>query len=213
MPRCRRLVALKTLFWPSEQRRLLRPEWSFPNAEAALDELVEGLGANLEPNEVASAHWLEQRLILPDQMLTKVDRMSMSTSLEVRTPLLGNDVLDFAARIPFSAKRSGRTGKRVLRTLARRLVPAWVVDRRKVGFAVPLKQYGGPVLADATRFALESRESPLRDLFREKALGELARSFSLRGEGMHPEDSPYRRIHRQWLLVLLARTLALQGAP
>ena len=211
MPRRRRMIALKTLFWPGEQRCFLRPEWCSGDAESALDELVERLGAHLEPNEVASAHWLEQRLILPDQMLTKVDRMSMSTSLEVRPPLLGNDVLDFAARVPFSVKRSNGSGKRVLKTLARRLVPAWVVDRRKVGFAVPLKEHGGSVLAEATRFALESSESPLRSLFREEALAELARSFAVGGEGRHPEDSPYRRVHRQWLLVLLARTLARQG--
>jgi asparagine synthase (glutamine-hydrolysing) len=211
MPRGRRMIALKTLFWPSEQRRLLRPEWCFADAESDLDELVERLGARLEPSEVASAHWLEQRLILPDQMLTKVDRMSMSTSLEVRPPLLGNEVLEFAARLPFSLKRSRGSGKRVLKALARRLVPAWVVDRRKVGFAVPLKQHGGPVLAEATRFALESRESPLRALFREEALAELTRSLAAVGEGRHPEDSPYRRVHRQWLLALLARSLANQG--
>jgi asparagine synthase (glutamine-hydrolysing) len=119
-------------------------------------------------------------------------------------------VLDFAARLPFRAKHRGTTGKRVLRALARRLVPPWVVDRPKRGFALDVKQHGGARLEDATRFALESQASPLRGLFRAEALPGLARELAGAG-GRDPEDSAYRRIHRQWLLVLLARNLARFG--
>jgi asparagine synthase (glutamine-hydrolysing) len=206
MPNARRMVAFTTLFWPEEQARLLRPEWQAGGA-AALDALLEARGARLERDPVASAHWLEQRLILPDDMLTKVDRMAMAVSLEVRPPLLAAPVLDFAARLPFDAKHRGATGKRILRTLARRLVPAWVIDRPKKGFALPLEQHGGPVLADASRFALESAASPLRAIFRPVALDALAVELSRSGEGRDPEDSPFRRVHRRWLLTLLARTL------
>jgi asparagine synthase (glutamine-hydrolysing) len=155
---------------------------------------------------------MEQRLILPDDMLTKVDRMSMAASLEVRPPLIGGSVLDFAARLPFSVKHAGTEGKRVLRTLARRLVPAWVVDRPKQGFALPLAQHGGRVLEEASRFALESDASPLRTFFRSDALARLARELRAEGEGSNPEDSPFRRVHRRWLLALLARSLARHGS-
>jgi asparagine synthase (glutamine-hydrolysing) len=161
---------------------------------------------------VASAHWLEQRLILPDDMLTKVDRMSMACSLEVRPPLLAAPVLDFAARLPFAAKNAGATGKRVLRVLARRLVPAWVIDRPKRGFALPLERHGGKVFEEAWRFAVESADSPLRALFRPEALAALAVSLARPGEGRDPEDSPFRRVHRRWLLALLARSLVRHGA-
>jgi asparagine synthase (glutamine-hydrolysing) len=205
LPPARRMVAFTTLFWPEEQARLLRSEWTGADV-AGLDALLEARGASLESDPVASAHWLEQRLVLPDQMLTKVDRMSMAASLEVRPPLLGAPVLEFAARLPFEAKHAGLTGKRVLRRVARRLVPAWVVDRPKRGFAVPVTEHGGRVFEEAARFALESETSPLRALFRPKALEGLAR-LSMRGEGREPEDSPYRRVQRRWLLTLLARTL------
>jgi asparagine synthase (glutamine-hydrolysing) len=209
MPRARRMVAFTTLFWPEEQARLLRPEWVQDGG--ALDALLAARGAGLERDEVASAHWLEQRLVLPDDMLTKVDRMAMAVSLEVRPPLLAAPVLDFAARLPFAAKNRGATGKRVLRALARRLVPPWVIDRPKKGFALPLEQHGGKVFAEASRFALESQESPLRALFRPEALSALAVSLALQGEGRDPEDSPFRRVHRRWLLALLARSLARHG--
>ncbi|RIL04486.1 MAG: asparagine synthase (glutamine-hydrolyzing) [Proteobacteria bacterium] len=213
MPRARRMVAFTTLFWPEEQARLLRPELLGGGA-AALDALLAERGASLEPDAVASAHWLEQRLILPDDMLTKVDRMSMAVSLEVRPPLLAAPVLDFAQRLPFAAKNQGATGKRVLRALAKRLVPPWVIDRPKKGFALPLEQHGGKVFEEASRFALESAASPLRALFRPDALAELAVSLTRQGEGRDPEDSPFRRVHRRWLLALLARSLVRHpGAP
>jgi asparagine synthase (glutamine-hydrolysing) len=144
-------------------------------------------------------------------MLTKVDRMSMAHALEVRPPLLANAVLDFAARLPFAAKNSGTSGKRVLRALARRLVPPWTVDRPKQGFALPLVEYGGAVLEDATRFALDAPESPLRALFRPEPLARLSRELRHVGEGRDPEDSEYRRVNRRWALVVLAHALARQG--
>jgi asparagine synthase (glutamine-hydrolysing) len=208
LPRARRMVAFTTLFWPEEQARLLRPEWQVDG----LDALLDARGAALEPDPVASAHWLEQRLVLPDDMLTKVDRMAMAVSLEVRPPLLAAPVLDFAARLPFASKHTGTTGKRILRTLAKRLVPPWVIDRPKQGFALPLETHGGRVFEDASRFALESAESPLRALFRPEALAALATSLHREGEGRDPEDSPFRRVHRRWLLALLARALVRQGS-
>jgi asparagine synthase (glutamine-hydrolysing) len=211
MPLARRMVAFTNLFWPEEQHELLRPEFAVADAGDTLDRLLADRGAALEADPVASAHWLEQSLVLPDDMLTKVDRMSMISALEVRPPLLAGKVLDFAARLPFEVKHSGLTGKLVLRALARRLVPPWVIDRPKKGFAIPLEVHGGAVLEDASRFALESHESPLRAVFREPALERLGTALSLQGEGRHPEDSPMRRIHRRWLLLLLARVLMSQG--
>jgi asparagine synthase (glutamine-hydrolysing) len=120
-------------------------------------------------------------------------------------------VVEFAARLPFDAKHAGRQGKRILRALARRLVPPWVIDLPKKGFALPLEEHGGVVFEDAARFALDSRESPLRQLFRPEAMAALSSSLRRRGEGRDPEDSPFRRVHRRWLLVLLARTLARHG--
>jgi asparagine synthase (glutamine-hydrolysing) len=213
MPRGRRAVALTTLFWPEEQARWLRPEWMPTDPDGALDALLAERGANLESDPVASAHWLEQRLILPDDMLTKVDRMAMACSLEVRPPLLAAPVLDFAERLPFAAKHAGTSGKRVLRALARRLVPSWVIDRPKRGFAVPLEAHGGKVFEDAFRFAMESEASPLKTLFRPGALPTLAAELRRTGEGHKPEDSPYRRVQRRWLLALLAHTLSRHRGP
>ena len=79
--------------------------------------------------------------VLPDQMLVKVDRASMASSLEVRVPLLDHRLLEWAWRQPTSVKTDGRTGKLVLRRLADRMLPAEIVDRPKMGFDPPLGRW------------------------------------------------------------------------
>jgi asparagine synthase (glutamine-hydrolysing) len=75
---------------------------------------------------------------LPEDILTKVDRMSMAHSIESRVPLLDNELIDFAATLPPAFKiRQGR-GKHVLKEVAAGLLPPGLVDRTKQGFGVPL---------------------------------------------------------------------------
>jgi asparagine synthase (glutamine-hydrolysing) len=75
---------------------------------------------------------------LPEDILTKVDRMSMAHSIESRVPLLDNDVIDFAASLPPHFKiRDGRR-KHVLKRVAAALLPQEILNRPKQGFGVPL---------------------------------------------------------------------------
>jgi asparagine synthase (glutamine-hydrolysing) len=88
---------------------------------------------------LSKIQFLDTRTYLPGDILTKVDRMSMATSLEVRAPLLDHVVVEWAARL--SPRWKIRFGERkyILRRLARRLgVPGTVLDRPKQGFAMPL---------------------------------------------------------------------------
>jgi asparagine synthase (glutamine-hydrolysing) len=77
-------------------------------------------------------------MVLPDDMLRKVDSMSMAHSLEVRVPFLDNDVVAFAARLPSHFKIGGGTRKRILRDAFRDLLPDFVLSKPKHGFEVPL---------------------------------------------------------------------------
>ena len=75
---------------------------------------------------------------LPEDVLTKVDRMSMAHSIESRVPLLDNEVIEFACSLPSTVKiREGRL-KHVLKEVAATLLPPEVINRPKQGFAVPL---------------------------------------------------------------------------
>jgi asparagine synthase (glutamine-hydrolysing) len=78
---------------------------------------------------------------LADNLLERGDRMSMAASLETRPPFLDYRLVELAFQLPSDVKTRGRTTKWVLKEVARRYLPADVVDRPKVGFKVPLDRW------------------------------------------------------------------------
>ena len=80
----------------------------------------------------------DTQMVLPYDMLTKVDLMSMANSLEVRVPILDYTVVDFAFTIPTSFKISGGHTKRILKDAFRDVLPDELYNRPKRGFEVPL---------------------------------------------------------------------------
>ena len=115
-------------------------------------------------------HWLSaaQNLdlhhYLPLDILTKVDRMSMAHSLEVRVPLLDHKVVEFAATIPAQLQLSGSSGKRVFKKAMRGILPNEVIDRPKRGFAVPLSFWFRGELEGYVRDLLLSRRCRERNI-------------------------------------------------
>jgi asparagine synthase (glutamine-hydrolysing) len=103
--------------------------------------------------------YLDTKTYLPGDILTKVDRMSMAVSLEVRAPLLDHVVVEWVARLAPRWKLRGRQGKYILRKLAERLgVPRDVLDRPKRGFSMPLVHWFRKELKeDLARLLLEPR--------------------------------------------------------
>ena len=86
---------------------------------------------------ISRYQYLDTLQYLPYDILTKVDRMSMANSLEVRSPLLDFRLVEYMATLPVSYKVRDGVGKYILRTLGRRMLPPSVMTKRKQGFAIP----------------------------------------------------------------------------
>lgn len=95
----------------------------------------EGLG------EIEYMSLMDQLTYLPDDVLVKVDRAAMATSLETRAPLLDHRVVEFAWRIPMHQKMRHRKGKWLMRELLYKHVPTPLIERPKQGFAIPLDSW------------------------------------------------------------------------
>ncbi len=116
---------------------------------------------------------LDQITYLPDDILVKVDRAAMATSLETRAPLLDHRVVEFAWRVPMHQKIRGGKGKWLMRELLYRDVPRELIERPKQGFAIPLDAW-------------------LRGPLREWA-SDLIEPSALRQEGLFDADEVQRR--------------------
>jgi asparagine synthase (glutamine-hydrolysing) len=102
---------------------------------------------------------------LPEDILTKVDRMSMAHSIESRVPLLDNEVLEFASRLPSHLKIRHGQRKFVLKSVAASILPRDILERRKQGFGVPLRVWFRGRLRELFADTLQSPASLQRGYF------------------------------------------------
>ena len=99
-------------------------------------ECLQGTSA-LDLDPVSRLSLLDQETFLVS-ILNRQDKMSMAASIESRVPFMDYRIVEFANRLPAAHKLRRGTGKSIVKDVARRVLPASIVDRRKSGFGVPL---------------------------------------------------------------------------
>ncbi|MEO8296912.1 MAG: asparagine synthase (glutamine-hydrolyzing) [Burkholderiales bacterium] len=110
---------------------------------------------------------------LSDDIMVKVDRMTMACSIEARAPLLDHRLIEFSARLPYSMKYRDGVGKYLFKQVARRLLPAEVMDKPKQGFAIPVAQWFRTDLREMMQDTLSDQRFRERGLFRPEAAQQL----------------------------------------
>lgn len=114
----------------------------YPALPGSLDRLLADLKrASSGGDGVAPYLWFDQKYFLPDDILSKVDRMSMAHAVEVRPPFLDHRIVEFAATLPSSFKIRGSRQKFILKKLMENKLPRSVIRRSKVGFDIPAHEW------------------------------------------------------------------------
>jgi asparagine synthase (glutamine-hydrolysing) len=144
--------------------------------------LNEILESAFTPNTETTDLWFDQKYYLPDDILTKVDRISMAHSVEVRPPFLDHRIVEFAAALPIELKINGPRQKIVLKKLMSGKLPPSILRRKKTGFDIPAHEWlRGPLrtlLLDTVASGLAEHYTPI---FSGRALSKLALTSIWRG--------------------------------
>ena len=124
---------------------------------------------------------------LPEDLLVKMDRMSMANSLEVRVPLLDHRLVEFFAKLPVDYKLRFFTSKYLLRKTMQGTLPKEILQGRKRGFAIPVHDWCRTHLAETLRARLPNSDSVASRFCDTKALAGLLHSHFNGSENLgHP---------------------------
>jgi asparagine synthase (glutamine-hydrolysing) len=141
-----------------------------PHATAANDRALFAPMFDHASSPLAGMTLWQQTVSLVDDMLVKVDRMSMAHSLEVRAPFLDHRLAELMNRVTFSTKLPQGRQKYLLRKAMERYFPAEFLWRKKQGFSVPLSYWFKDSLGDHIRQKLLSPGAMVGHVFRREAL-------------------------------------------
>ena len=134
--------------------------------------------------DLASYLWFDQRYYLPDDILMKVDRMSMAHSLEVRPPFLDHRIVEFAAALPAAFKIRGSRQKVILKELMRGKLPSSILRRKKTGFDIPAHHWLRGPLRQLMNDTILSGAAEHSSIFRPAAIENCIRRHLRRRENL-----------------------------
>jgi asparagine synthase (glutamine-hydrolysing) len=180
------------------RRRMYTPAM----AEAAIGgdvhrEVRDALGAYRADDAVNRELYADLRVYLADDILVKVDRMSMATSLETRAPFLDTDVMELAFSMPGHLKVRGHERKIVLKRALRGVLPDSILLRKKEGFSIPMKNWLRRELQPLMRDLLSHDRLARRGLFEPREVARLMQEH-VEGRANHAHQLFSLMVFERW---------------
>jgi asparagine synthase (glutamine-hydrolysing) len=159
---------------PAEKRALLQPDVLREiGACDGFDVLDEHAAHASGYDDLSQILYFDMKMYLESDILAKVDRASMATSLEVRVPLLNVEMLEFALHLPIHLKLHGLTRKYLLRKALAGRLPQAIINRPKKGFGLPVSKWLGTELRGLLMDMLSEERLRRQDIFNPTVIGGL----------------------------------------
>lgn len=181
-------VRRKSLYSNEFQEKL---NGSFGLGEMLFQEFAESVKTG---NPIDNLLYLDSKTYLPSDILVKVDRMTMATSLEARTPLLDHKLIEFAVNIPTELKLKGLETKYIFKKAMEGIVPHEILYREKQGFGVPINEWINSQLKERIHQTLSDAKTLQRGYFDKKYIQTLLNEHHT-GRRDHS--------HSLWILLML----------
>lgn len=137
---------------------------------------------SIDSENLNSILFTDQETLLPNDMLTKADRMSMAHGLEVRTPFLDHELVRIVNGLPFGYKCSSTKGKLLLREAFAKDLPEHVFDQPKKGFEIPIEQWLRNELREELKNLAEKQLIERQAVFNHKMLAQVLDDYLLRDQ-------------------------------
>ena len=136
-----RMFAWMGAYLDTEKKQLLNSDVMSNITNNTFEVITNYLSNKFVPTDTDRMLYLISKIYLTDDILVKVDRASMATSLEVRGPFLDYTLQEFSAQLPYDLKLSRLTSKYILKKVAQKHIPNYIINRKKQGFAIPVTKW------------------------------------------------------------------------
>ncbi len=162
----------------------------YDDSVGLLDDIGEVNNENDYINKILAQDY---RSYMVDDILTKVDRATMSIALEGREPLLDHRIIEFVSQLPSSLKYNNGTTKYLLKKIAHKYIPREIMDRPKAGFSIPMFEWLTTDLKDHLYYYINEKQ------FNKHGLLDVKKAMTIRKEflaGRKGRETPI------WLLLM-----------
>ncbi|MGI8918013.1 MAG: asparagine synthase (glutamine-hydrolyzing) [Pyrinomonadaceae bacterium] len=195
LPKRERYLRWVSVFDATAKQELYSADFQRQTANVYPSEILDPWFAHANGSGIVDAALLTDIMTyLPNDLLVKVDIATMAVSLEARSPFLDHHVIEFAASLPEKFKLRGLTTKYLLKRVLKKLLPAENLERRKMGFGVPIGHWFRSQMQPFLRETLLSQKALGRGLFKPESVKQM---IQLHTSG----ERDYA--HQLWTLLML----------